>query len=66
LHAVGDDVPTLTGGDGEHDPGTADLIPGGGITPGDLSQDEVVAGREGQGVGLSTTHEAVSHAGEGT
>ena len=28
LHAFGDDVAPLTCGDGQHDPGTADLIPG--------------------------------------
>jgi hypothetical protein len=28
LHAVGDDMPPLTCCDGQHDAGTADLIPG--------------------------------------
>ena len=65
LHPVGHDPGPLPGSDGQHGPGTSDLIPGQRLAAGDLPKDRFITGGDGYGMRSPSAHGASSKIGIG-
>jgi len=63
LQSAGDLADTLSGGNGQDDPGMLDLEPGQATVAGDELQNRSIGFGEGQRARLSTTHKQASNRG---